>query len=241
MAIRCHQCYLAAMLVNGIHLLPDLSGALAWPKERLVAVSDPIAEADTRLPGPIVAETVRRLASVLRQRRPRMLVWLGGTLPHLIAEGRVGRREMKEIEVQAAQLDWVWVADDLPAGLPGRSLAELAVGDLVFRHAGRPDAAPGEVSASPWPAARADGTLYPCFVVDGRRLVIPPFGGRADGADVLSTPFQPLFRRPFQVLMLMGGRIVTRPRHRLDGGQAPAAPAQRPSGPAGKRISLFGD
>lgn len=229
------------MLVNGIHLLPDLSGALAWPRERLVAVSDPIAEADLRLPGPVVAETVRRLASVLRQRHPRTLVWLGGALPRLIAEGKVGRREMTEIEARAARLEWVWVAEGLPAGLPGRAVAELAVGDLVFRHAGRPDAAPGEVSASPWPAARADGAPYPCYVVDGRRLVIPPFGGRADGADVLSAAFQPLFRRPFQALMLMGGRIVTRPRHRLEGGQAPAAPAPRPSGPAGGRIRLFGD
>ncbi len=234
------SCYLAAMLVNGSHLLPDLSGALAWPKERLVAVSDPLAEADQRLPGPVVAETVRRLASVLRQRRPRTLVWLGAALPRLIASGRVGRREVTEIETQAAQLDWVWVGDGLPSGLPGRAVAELAVGALVFRHIGRPDAAPGEVSAFPWPAARADGALHPCYVADGRRLVIPPLGAREGGIDVLSAPFQPLFRRPFQALMLMGGRIVTRPRHRLEAGAAEPPPA-RPTGQAGRRMSLFGD
>lgn len=30
------------MLLNGVHLLPDVSGAMVWPSRQLLAVSDPV-------------------------------------------------------------------------------------------------------------------------------------------------------------------------------------------------------
>lgn len=206
------------MLLAGTHLLPDLSGAVVWPKRRLVAVSDPVADTDGRDRPRIAAEAVRRLASVVRQRRPAVVVWLGGGLPAVLAEGGLARRDAAELAALVAAQDWVWVANGLPPGLPGRSAEELAIPPLVFRHAARPSAPPGEVAAAPWPLAGSDGTDRPCFVIDGRRLLIPAFGPRAAGTNVLSPAFRPLFRRPFQALMLVDGRIVTRPRARLGAG-----------------------
>jgi|GEM_PF-1469679 len=218
------------MLLNLVHLLPDLSGAVICPKERLVAVSDPLHPADSSRR---IAETVRGLIALVRQRRPARLIWLGASLPHLLAAGKV---ENAELDRLMASQPWSWVADSLPAGLPGDSGAEVKAGGLTFRHRGQPLAGPGEISASPWPLATCDGRTWPCFVVDGRRLVLPAFGPRGDGGtDVLAPPLQSLFRRPFQVLMLADGRIVTRPRARLDG----AAPASAGSG--GRRMSLFGE
>lgn len=203
------------MLLNGAHLMPDLSGALIWPKQRLVAVADPIG-ADARQAPRQAAEAIKRLGAVLSQRRPGMVVWLGGGLPALLAGGQLARRDMGELTRLTQGLDWVWVAEALPDGLPGRSLAELDMAPLLFRPAAQPQAASGEVSASPSPVATVNGQTWPCFAIDGRRLLMPAFGGAPGGVNVLSAPFQGLFRRPFQALMLAGGRILSRPRAKLE-------------------------
>lgn len=211
------------MLLNGVHLLPDLSGALICPKERLVAVSDPIGDPAARQAPQLAAEALKRLAAVLRQRRPAALVWLGASLPTLLADGRLSKRETDELARMTGDIAWHWVAEGLPAVLPGIAAAELKLGGLTWRHAGLPgSAALGEVSAQPWPVARMEGQDWPCFVIDGRRMVIPAFAGRRDGTNVLNPRFLSMFRRPFNALMLVGNRVVTRPRGRLE--PPPAAP-----------------
>jgi metallophosphoesterase superfamily enzyme len=213
------------MLLNGVHLLPDLSGALVYPKERLVAVSDPIGDATARDAPQLAAEAMKRLGAVLRQRRPAQVVWLGDTLPTLLAEGRLAKREADELDRLTQAHAWTWVAAELPAGLPGAAAAELKAGSLTFRHAALPGASVlGEVSAQGWPVATSEGRTWPCFVFDGRRMVMPAFGPRPDGLNVMGPGFQTLFRRPFNALMLAGPRLLTRPRARLDAPPPPPAP-----------------
>ncbi|HTH16927.1 MAG TPA: hypothetical protein VL974_09760 [Magnetospirillum sp.] len=195
------------MLLNGVHLLPDLSGALICPKERLVAFSDPIADPAARQAPLDAVDLVKRLTAVLRQRRPAKVVWLGGALPALQENGRLAKREADAVNALAQAHEWHWLKDG----------DEVKLGGLTFRPTAQAGAsAPGEVSAQPWPVASVDGQTWPCFVIDGRRLVLPAFGGRDDGVNVLSPRFQQLFRRPFQALMLAGGRILTKPRARLE-------------------------
>lgn len=210
------------MLLNGIHLLPDLSGALICPKARLVAVSDPIGDTADRGAPQRAAEALKRLGAVLRQRRPAMVLWLGDSLPRLLAEDRLAKRDADEVARLAQTHDWRWVAD----GLPDPAVPELKAAGLTFRHRPAPgSAALGEVAAAPWPLAGLDGALWPCFVFDGRRMIIPPLGG-GDGINVLSPAFAPLFRRPFNALILAGGRIVTRPRARLEPPAPPRIPGE---------------
>jgi metallophosphoesterase superfamily enzyme len=213
------------MLLNGVHLLPDLSGALVYPKERLVAVSDPIGDPAARQAPQLAAEALKRLGAVLRQRRPATVVWLGTALPHLLADGRLAKRDCDELARLTQAHAWHWLGDGLPTGLPGHAAADLKAGSLSFRNTALPGTTVlGEVSAQGWPVATIDGRTWPCFVFDGRRMVMPAFGGRSDGLNVLGPGFQQLFRRPFQALMLAGGRILTRPRARLEAPPPPPAP-----------------
>lgn len=224
------------MLLNGVHLLPDLSGALICTRERLVAVSDPIGDPAARQAPQLAAEALKRLGAVLRQRRPAALVWLGASLPTLLTTDRLPKRDADEVARLAAAHAWHWVADGLPEGLPGNATTELKAAGLTFRHVGAAGSgALGEVSAAPWPVAGIEGQEWPCFVFDGRRLVMPAFGGgqivmtasgsRRDGVNVLTPRFLSMFRRPFNALMLVGNRVVTRPRARLE---PPPAPPQPP-------------
>ena len=84
--------------------------------------------------------------------------------------------------------DWVWIAgnhDPGPLALGGRHLADAAAGPLTFRHAAEAAAAPGEVSGHFHPKLRLPlrgGALTrPCFLLDGRRLILPAFGAYTGG------------------------------------------------------------
>lgn len=225
------------MLINGIHLLPDLSGAAFWSKERLVMFADPLAEGEDRAAIQAAAEAVKLASAVLRQRRPAKVVWMGSALPRLITSGRLAGREAITLAQFAETYAWTWVAEDLPEDLPGTATAELAMGAAVFRHRAALDAAPGEISGSPSPVATCDGETLPCFVLDGRRLTIPALGADgSNGCNVQSPEFQALFRRGFTAMMIGGGRILTRSREKLDS----PAPQTRAGRHAGKRMKLFG-
>lgn len=216
------------MLLNGVHLLPDLSGALICPKERLVAVSDPIGDPAARQAPALAAESLKRLTAVLRQRRPAQVVWLGTALPNLLSRDGLAKRDVDEIARLCRDHDWHWLGEGLAAELPGSAAVELKAAGLTFRAAGLSGSSVlGEVSASPWPVAGLDGTVWPCFVFDGRRMVIPAFGGRRDGVNVLAPAFAQMFRRPFNALVLAGNRIVTRPRARLE--PPPSPPIREPA------------
>lgn len=195
------------MLLNGVHLLPDASGALVWPERRLLAAADPVLTEDGRDAPRQAAEAVRRLSRLVRTRQPRALIWLGRPLPAWGPE--LPPRELRMLEQMKSQCPLLWVED------------ELREGPLCFRAApptaGEPAVGrPGEVLARPLPLAWLDGRGRPAFVIDGRRLALPAFGPRAVGSDAAGMVFQHVFRRPFQALILADGKIVTRPRARLE-------------------------
>lgn len=191
------------MLLNGVHLLPDVSGAMVWPARQLLAASDPVGLAEGRDALALAAESVRRLTALARQRRPRDIVWLGRPLTHWAAS--LPPREQRQLDhlQQAHHIHWV---ED-----------SLTLAPLSFRAtAGPATVKGGEVVGQPQPLARCDGAVWPAFVIDGRRLALPAFGPAARGTEVMTPAFLSAFRRPFQALMLVRGKVVTRPRARLE-------------------------
>lgn len=219
------------MLVNGTHLLPDLSGALYWPTRRLLVVADlhlekgsSLARRGVLLPPYDTRTTLDRLAALLRRHGPRTVVCLGDSFHDADGPQRLSESDAAELRRMTDAQEWLWVAgnhDPVPASqLGGRSVDELTLDGLTFRHAPRPDAPPGEVAGHLHPKATVivagERVSRPCFVTDGRRLVLPAFGAYAGGLDVLDAAWRPLFpRRTFQVLMLGRDRLHTLPRSRL--------------------------
>ena len=213
------------MLVNGIHLLPDLSGALLWPKERLLALADPRPD----------KACLDRLIRLLRQVQPNTVIRLGGTaMDH----------DSGVLHRVAGACSWIELDGDD---------AEWVRGDLTFRASPRRDDSPGEVAGGLHPPAAvvtaAGGMVRPCFVSDGRRLILPTFAAATGCLDVLDATVRPLFKRGFHVIMLGLGRLHSYPRARLDSGARPSSSGNDqhfrsetalPSGsPSGTRFKLM--
>jgi uncharacterized protein len=203
--------------VNGAALVADPSGAIYWPDRGLVVVSDlhfekasAYAARGVPLPPYDTAATLDRLTAVLDRHRPERVISLGDSFHDQDAPHRVPLEALERIRGLAAAYDWIWItgnhdpAPDLAWG--GRSMAEMVLGPLVFRHEAAAGPGIGEVSGHYHPKARVRlrgrSASGKCFVTDGVRLMMPSFGAFTGGLDVTATEIRCLFRRQFEVLFL---------------------------------------
>jgi DNA ligase-associated metallophosphoesterase len=223
-----------AIALNGATLMPDASGALAWPSRRAVIVADlhlekgsSFARHGTLLPPYDTRASLERLALVLRHHSAETVICLGDSFHDGAAVERLREDDAAFLARLVAAHDWVWIAgnhDPAPPGhLGGRILRELALGEIIFRHRALRDAARGEISGHFHPTAtvrvRAGQLAGRCFVSDGRRLVLPAFGAFTGGLDVFDPAIVRLFPGGFRVHLIGRERVVAIPQARL----APAA------------------
>lgn len=167
------------------------SGALFWPAEQLLVVSDLHLGKSTRaarfggaqLPPYETQETLTRLASDLQATAARKVICLGDSFDTLDVQNALPRGDQLTLTALQAGLDWVWIEgnhDPGPIELGGRHLAQTTLGPLHFQHIAQSDARAGEVSGHYHPKAtlalRGRNLTRPCFLVDQTRLMMPAYG-----------------------------------------------------------------
>ncbi len=213
----------APLTLAGEHLLLDPAGAAFWPERRVLLLADlhfekgtafasrgqPVPPWDTRT-------TLDLLAVLVRRWRPMRVIALGDSFHDDAGPSRLAAADRMRLLALAAAVPFVWVRGNHdpapPDGLPGQSCEAWEEGALVFRHeAVGPPGAAGEVSGHFHPkasvAVRGTMVTRPCFVTDGRRLLLPALGAYAGGLDLRSPPILGLFPR--------GGRAFLLGRERL--------------------------
>lgn len=183
-------------------------GALWWDHERLLVVADLhlekgsfFARRGQFLPPYDTAETLERLATLVRRLDPRVVVALGDSFHDNAGAERLSARDGSALAAMQAGREWVWIAGNHdpqpPTGLAGACVETFAVGPLTFRHQPASAAADGEVAGHLHPCARVIGlgrsVRRPCFIGDGLRLILPAFGAYTGGLDVLDPAFGELF------------------------------------------------
>jgi len=199
-----------AIAVGGRRLTPDRSGALYWEAERTLIVADlhlekaaALAGRGALLPPYDTRETLARLAGAVARYDPARIVALGDSFHRLDGPASMGEEERAALARLQRRREWVWIAGnhdpEIAACAGGRVCAELRLGGLVLRHEPAPGPAAGEIAGHLHPVAklaRAGATLRrPCFVGDGRRLVLPAFGAFTGGLNVRDAAFAALFGR----------------------------------------------
>lgn len=194
--------------VMGRRLQADVSGALYWPSENMLIVSDLHLEKGSArahrgrfLPPYDTRETLMRLAAVIDRYRPDTVISLGDSFHDDDGCDRISTGDLAIIEVMQETCDWLWVTGNhdphLSARVGGRIVDEVVAGGLAFRHEPKTVRATHEVAGHLHPAAKLavhGATLRrPCFVGNGQRLVMPAFGAFTGGLNVLDEAFEPLF------------------------------------------------
>jgi DNA ligase-associated metallophosphoesterase len=216
---------LAPLHLGPERLMLDPAGVLAWPARRTLIVADLHLEKGSHfarggrfLPPYDTRETLARLALALRRHAPERLILLGDSFHDDGGAARLPAEERALLARLLAGRRVVWIAgnhDPAPNGLPGEAAVELADGPLVFRHIAAPGPQRGEVSGHYHPkgtlATRAGGVCRPCFLSDGRRLVLPAFGAYTGGLDAAEPALAALFPRGARAFLLGAERLYAAP------------------------------
>jgi DNA ligase-associated metallophosphoesterase len=198
--------------VAGVTLSADLTGALYWPDERLLVVSDlhlekgsSFAARGVLLPPYDTVATLERVAGILSRHDVCTVVALGDNFHDPGGPARMTAADRARLSALQRGRDWIWIAGNHdpdiasdPAGRIGGDFAKaLALGPLVFRHEPLPDASPGEIAGHLHPVARISRRGHTmtcrCFAADGARLVMPAFGAYTGGLNIRHTAFAQVF------------------------------------------------
>jgi uncharacterized protein len=208
-----------ALALCGKMLVADASGALYWPGERTLLVADlhlekgsSAARRGRMLPPYDTRETLQRLAATIDTYEPARIIALGDSLHDREAAQRIDAEDLAILRLIQEDRDWIWITGnhdpEIAPLLGGIVMEEMEVEGVALRHAPRAAASTThEIAGHYHPAARL--SLYghsvrrPCFIGNGRRLVLPAFGAFTGGLNVLDEAFLPVFgHNGFNVMML---------------------------------------
>jgi DNA ligase-associated metallophosphoesterase len=228
------------MIVNGVRLEADLTGAVFWPEYRVLAVADLHFEKGTSyaaraglfLPPYDSRATLEALDAVVTRRRPELVLCLGDSFHDGEAGSRLADEDRARIRRLTESREWIWIAGnhdpDLPEGLGGRRVEEIAIGPLLFRHEPSSDASTGEIAGHLHPCAtvtvRGKSMRRRCFASDGARAVLPAFGAYTGGLDVFDEAFAGLFPGGFDTWLIGRDRVRRVPTTRLRKAAATSSP-----------------
>jgi len=206
----------------GAALVALPSGALHWPDERLLCVSDLHFGKSERLarrggmllPPYETRATLARLDADLEATRAVRLICLGDSFDDLAAAQAMDEEDRLWLARLMAGRDWTWVLgnhDPGPLDLGGTHRAEVLTGMLAFRHVATGKTP--EISGHYHPKARLGGTVRPCFLIDAARVILPAYGTYTGGLWCHEPPLAGLMG-PGALAVLTGRRTLALPMPR---------------------------
>jgi DNA ligase-associated metallophosphoesterase len=205
--------------VGGKQFRADMSGALYWPSEDALIVADlhmekgsALAQRGQLVPPYDTRETLRRLAEAIDRYDASTVIALGDSLHDVEAARRIGLEELEMLQIMQEDREWIWVTGNhdprVGEKLGGSVVSDLEVEGIVLRHEPRPGRVTHEIGGHLHPAARLSLHGYtlrkPCFVGNGRRLVMPAFGTYTGGLNILDMAFEPLFGNDGMQVWMLG-------------------------------------
>ncbi len=194
--------------LSGVSLVAMGSGALFWPGEKILTVSDlhlGKSERIARRGGPLlppyeVHETLTRLGDDIQSTNPAVVICLGDSFDDLQSADMLDEQHFQHITRLQAGQQWIWIEgnhDPGPVGFAGTHQKAFSRAPLVFRHIAMAGAQVGEISGHYHPkhTLRAAGgaVTRPCFIYDETRVVLPAYGTYTGGLTCASPALGALF------------------------------------------------
>lgn len=205
--------------VCGKIFMPDTSGALYWRAEDVLIVADlhlekgsAAASRGQMLPPYDTRDTLMRLAELIDRFDPRAVVALGDSLHDAGAAERMAEQDVAILRILQEDRRWIWVRGnhdpEVASLLGGEVVDEINLAGITLRHEPRAGLFTHEIAGHLHPAARLwmyGHTLRrPCFLGNGRRLILPAFGAYTGGLNVLDAAFEPLFGNGGMSVWMLG-------------------------------------
>jgi DNA ligase-associated metallophosphoesterase len=219
-------------VLNGLDLVPDLSGALYVPEFKALLIADlhlekasNMAKRGVHLPPYDTRASLAQLEAVTAQTRPEQLIFLGDSFHDNEARERIAEADLARLRAISESAATVWITGNHdpfpPADIGGRIADEVVLGSVTLRHE------PKQLRSEDFEIA---GHLHPgsavsqrgkrihckCFIGNASRLIMPAFGSFTGALSISAPPFKDLFaKRDFHVWMLGQRAIYKFPAKRV--------------------------
>jgi DNA ligase-associated metallophosphoesterase len=205
--------------ICGKSLIADGSGAVYWPAQEALLVADlhlekasAYAAAGILLPPYDTRETLIRLAEAIDRYQPSRVIALGDSLHDDGAAWRIDADDLERLRILQEGREWIWLSGNhdkqIASRLGGRVESELALAGISLRHRPACGSARQEIAGHMHPAAKlwlhGSSIRRPCFVGNGRRLILPAFGAFTGGLNVLDDAFLPLLGSGGMAVWMLG-------------------------------------
>lgn len=205
--------------IAGEALVCDASGALWWPGEETLIVSDlhlekgsSLARRGMLIPPYDSAATLGLLEAAIARLRPRTVIALGDSFHDNQGHERLPGECRDRLGAMMEGRQWVWIAgnhdETPPVSLGGIAASQFLRGALTFRHEPSPAPQPGEIAGHLHPCARlvrrGRAIRRACFVHDGTRMIMPSFGAYTGGLNIRDNAFAGLFDKAGRQAVLLG-------------------------------------
>ena len=202
-----------------LHALP--SGALYWPGQSLLCVSDLHLGKSERmarrggalLPPYETRATLERLDADLETTGAGQVICLGDSFDDLAAADALEEGARLWLTRLMAGRNWMWVEgnhDPGPMDLGGSHRADVTLEGLHFRH--EAGGAFPEISGHYHPKAHLAGRTRPCFLIGESRLILPAYGTYTGGMNISDPVFDSLVgARARAILTGPGLHLIPRP------------------------------
>ena len=211
---------------------PQLSGALFWRAESMLLVADlhfekfsSFARTGRMLPPYDTSMTLKRLERDLANTGAERVVALGDSFHR--DEGTQSLLDGDRLRLMAllGKTHWTWLSgnhDPAPHALGGLCLAQLEHRGLTLTHEPKPgmtNTLAGHLHPAAAVYANGSSTRRPCFVHDGRLLLLPAYGAGTGSINILGRAFAGLFdHSALEVTMIGRSRLYPVSTKRLIGG-----------------------
>jgi uncharacterized protein len=220
------------IILNGLELIPDLSGALFVPEFKVLLVADlhlekasNMARRGVHLPPYDTRASLTQLEAVISQSRPDQLIFLGDSFHDDEARDRIADADLASLRAISESAATVWITGNHdphpPTDIGGRIANEVVLGGVTLRHEPkRLGSEEFEIAGHLHPGAavsqRGRHIHCKCFIADDSRLVMPAFGSFTGALSISAAPFKNLFaKKDFHVWMLGDRAIYKFPAKRV--------------------------
>lgn len=195
------------------------SGALFWPKRRILCVSDLhlgkseriVRRSGVMLPPYDLLDTLSRLEDEIMRTKAEMIVSLGDNFDDLAAQNALSEDETSWLRRLQNGRRWVWIEgnhDPAPLIYPGENVAALPVEPLTFRHIPKADDC-AEVAGHFHPKVqlklKGRQLSKSCFLLDDKRIILPAFGSFTGGLKTQSPELCSLMQK--NAVAIVTGRV----------------------------------
>ncbi len=205
--------------LNNARLQALPSGALYWPGQSLLTVSDLhfgkserlARRGGTLLPPYENRATLQKLDLDIERTDPARVLCLGDSFDDLTAADHIAEDDYLWLTRLMAGRHWTWIEGNHDAGpfeLGGSHLAETQVAGLAFRHIATAETP--EISGHYHPKARLPGRSAPAFLIDAQRVILPAYGTYTGGL-WCDHPALAALMQPSALAVLTGARCLAIP------------------------------